>query len=283
MIKDMHDQELSKNTIIGVIGGAGPEACIDFQHKLLNLMHTKKEILRDKDHIRVITDNNTELTNRDHHFFSAGNSLQQQISKSLKLLESAGVSVAAIVCNSAHIYFDEIQSYTSIKLINILHVVGNYLKKNNIKKIGLLCSLSMYKSEHYKKILEKYGITVVVPDKKNQIRLAQVIYSIKAGIHDTDQNHSKLKYSRLLEIYKYNLAQLITQSEYEDLEFVSPKKLFRVIIENLSTKEKINHFVLGCTELPLAKTWYKDFDSNFIDPNFLLANALLETALARTQ
>jgi aspartate racemase len=266
-----------QESIIGIIGGAGPEACIDFQAKLLQLMQKKITILGDKNHPRVIIDNNTSFINRDYQFFNRanGNELQRQILESLKLLESAKVSVAAIICNSAHIYFEQIQQSTSIELINILRIVGQHLQNNKIKKIGLLCTLAMYNSNIYKELLEEYGVVVVVPNRRNQVRLSQIIYLIKAGLYKNNATN----HGRLFDIYNHNLMPLITETEYHNLEFTSPQDLFTNVIKDLENTEKVNHFVLGCTELPLISHWYKNFNSQFIDPNLLLANAVLDKCI----
>ncbi len=266
-----------QEAIIGIIGGAGPEACIDFQTKLLQSMQTKITILGDKNHPRVIVDNNTSFINRDHQFFSKnnGDELQYQILESLKLLESAKVSVAAIICNSAHIYFEQIQKSTSIELINILHIVGQHLQNNKIKKVGLLCTLAMYNSNIYKELLKEYGVVVAIPSRRNQIRLSQVIYLIKAGLY----KNIPINNGRLYDIYRHNLMPLITETEYHDLEFISPQNLFTKVIKNLENTEEVNHFVLGCTELPLINHWYKNFNSQFIDPNLLLADAVLDKCI----
>ena len=141
--------------ILGIIGGAGPDACIDIQKKLSKLMKKQCNALTDQEHFRVFVDNNTKLQNRDLSSQKKDNTLLQQLQESINKLEQFGVNIAAIACNSAHIHFSALQKNTRISLVNMIEVTADKLHKNNIKEVVLLCTASSYKNQLYANALKK--------------------------------------------------------------------------------------------------------------------------------
>lgn len=268
-----------KNSVIGILGGAGPEATIDFQKKLLLSMQKRLMPISDNDYIRVITDNNTTLINRDHQYISAEssckeNSLILKKLNSLRYFEALNVSAVAIPCNSAHVYFDSIQSQTSLEIVHIIEGVAEYLIKNGCKKVGLLSSLSTYKSGLYNSYLSKYGITVCEPSRGNQIKVAQIIYLLKAGLF----NDAKPDFKKYRDVYAFNLKPVLSESEYLLLDFSHPKDLLRLVIDDLLSNQ-VCDVILGCTELPLIIDYFRKFNGNFIDVNELYADKVLKKVL----
>lgn len=263
-----------KKSIIGLLGGAGPEACIDVQRKILQITQKKKAILSDHCHYHVITDNNTNLINRDKQFhLKFENLLIHQYKKTLDLFEAYNVSFGAITCNSAHLYFQEIQSLTKIKLVNMIDCVVNFLKKERISEVGLLSSFSTYKSKLYDDALKKHNIYTIVPSESDQIKISHVIYAIKAGLFNTEL--SPEENAKLLSVYKYNMHELMQSSECQPINISRPDILLKEVIVNLQ-KNGVRRFVLGCTELPLINNWLDNLGIEYIDANMLLALALVE-------
>lgn len=259
--------------ILGLIGGAGPDACIDIQKKLSKLMKTHCNALTDQEHFRVFVDNNTTLQNRDLSSQKQDNTLLRQLQESIKKLEQFGVSIAAIACNSAHIHFSALQKNTSINLVNMIEVTADKLHKNNIKEVVLLCTASSYRNQLYANAFKKREIITHLANKNQQLKLSKIIYAIKAGCfytQDTNKINSVYAYVDKLLNKEFNI--------FENEPLSPPSKLFQDIINQIY-QSGYKDVVLGCTELPLLNKFYDDFvGMKFHDPNYFLAEKMINIA-----
>lgn len=259
--------------ILGIIGGAGPDACIDIQKKLSKLMKKHCNALTDQEHFRVFVDNNTTLQNRDLSSQKKDNTLLQQLQESINKLEQFGVNIAAIACNSAHIHFTALQKNTRIRLVNMIEVTSDKLQKNNIKEVVLLCTASSYKNQLYVDAFKKREIITHLANKTQQLKLSKIIYAIKAGcFHTQDTN-------KINSVYAYVNTLLSEEFHaFENEPLLPPKKLFQDIINEIY-QSGCRDVVLGCTELPLLNKFYDGFVGiQFHDPNYFLAEKMIDVA-----
>lgn len=60
----------AKKAIIGIIGGAGPDATVDLQIKILRSIKRRINVMSDQDHYQIIVDNNSCLADRTSDFYS---------------------------------------------------------------------------------------------------------------------------------------------------------------------------------------------------------------------
>ena len=84
--------------VLGVLGGMGPAATLDFLAKLQAMTPAQK----DADHIRVIVDINPQVPDRNDPFARPGPVLAEMAGG----LRGAGAEVLAIACNTAHVHAD---------------------------------------------------------------------------------------------------------------------------------------------------------------------------------
>ena len=258
--------------IIGLVGGAGPDACIDIQKKLFNLMKKKCNAIKDQDHYRVIVDNNTTIINRDIDRDDKNEIMFYQLMESIRWFESCGVNIASITCNSAHVCFNKLRKETDIKLISIIETTVNNLYKKGIREVFLLSTPSSYKNSLYLKAFSRYGVKANILSIDHQLNLAKVIYSIKAGCF------YKTTYEELRRIYSYVNDLIEKKHTCEENIFLPPGELIDVIINEIR-QLNIENVVLACTELPMLENYYAKFSGiNFHDPNYFLAEKLIDTA-----
>jgi aspartate racemase len=249
--------------IIGIIGGAGPDAAIDLQMKLSYEMKKQLNARSDAEHVRVIVDNDPQLAAT----FNSTNSLKHYVA-SAKSLEMMGANLILIACNAAHIHIDDIQKLISVPILNMIEVTAEFIKQNNqdIITIALLASHVTIKSELYQKALSRYNIAVELPNYYYQGLLLLAISGIKAGCM-SDKNLDKRK---LYEVYsRFNI--------YEQLKdkVPSPETLIYEIIEYLQ-KNKLYNIILGCTELPISLKKTKYNRCNIFDPTAILAEKAIQ-------
>jgi aspartate racemase len=124
--------------LVGVLGGMGPLATVDFMHKLV----AATPAASDQEHVPALISSIPQIPDRTRAFQRKGVSPLPALIACAKRLEAAGVGVIVIACNTAHLWFDEIQSQVAIPM---LHIVDATLKKASTAhasaaRIGLLAT-----------------------------------------------------------------------------------------------------------------------------------------------
>lgn len=197
---------------IGVLGGMGPESTALFFQRIIQLTPAQK----DQDHIPVIIYNDPQIPDRSKAILEQGASPLPALLKGIEVLEKAGSDFICIPCNTAHYYFEQMESASHVPLINLIEemVKVTLSEYDNVKSVGLLATIGTVKSKIYQKAFQKENIKVVVPDDWELNDLHSAIRRLKGQSKDS----------------------------YSILKFA----------ENLMKKE-IQVLLLGCTELSLVR------------------------------
>ncbi len=257
-----------QNPLIGIIGGTGPESTILMQKQLLEIMKKRLKPLKDQDYYGVIVDNNPQIIDRTVALKNNDKSIVQLYIKRARDLEHLGVNLIIISCNTAHAFFDKIQSALSIKILNlieetVLHFVSTY---PSVKIVGLLATLGTLNSKIYQEVFSRHGVKVIVCDEDIQLKVHQAIYGIKAG-YTGNSLRGTAGPQNLYKIYKSFDKNLTFQ------EVKLPKRIISDALENIRLKSpQVQHIILGCTELPIiCKISQQNY--KLIDPNKIIAES----------
>ncbi len=225
--------------IIGILGGMGPEATIDLFYKIIKFTPAQK----DQDHLRIIIDNNPKIPDRTAAILGKGEDPLPALQETAQNLEKAGADFIVIPCNTAHYFLSSIQESVNIPVLNMIEETAKETKKRipQIKKVGLLASIGVYKSEIYHQHFKKFNIEVISPEEKDRGKVMKVIYTVKAG--------------DLSEEVKKNILKITQKLIDKGAEAV----------------------IAGCTEIPLI---LKEEDILFplIDPTQVLAKIAVQKA-----
>jgi aspartate racemase len=225
--------------IIGILGGMGPEATIDLFYKIIKFTPAEK----DQEHLRIIIDNNPKIPDRTAAILGKGEDPLPALQETAQNLEKAGADFIVIPCNTAHYFLSSIQESVNIPVLNMIEETAKETKKRipQIKKVGLLASIGVYKSEIYHQHFKKFNIEVISPEEKDKEEIMKVIYTIKAG----------------------------------DLSKSVKKNILKI------TQKLINKgaeaIIAGCTEIPLILK-EGDVSVPLIDPTQILARIAVQKA-----
>lgn len=115
--------------VLGILGGMGPLATVDFMSKVI--AHTPAK--QDQDHVPMVISSIPQVPDRTLAFRGEGDSPFDAMLKSAKRLVAAGVDSIVITCNTAHLWFDQIQSAINLPMI---HIVDAALEKA-IEQVGI--------------------------------------------------------------------------------------------------------------------------------------------------
>ncbi len=129
---------------IGILGGIGPESTADFYLRFINLFQKSEKPRSNTDFPQIIVNSipAPEL------YLSEQPNLEQYI-QGVKKLESFGVSFISIVCNTAHLFYEELQKSVSIPIIDLRKEVEAYLEKSDSLSFILFGSGAIIKHNLY--------------------------------------------------------------------------------------------------------------------------------------
>ena len=222
--------------MIGILGGMGTQAGLDFCNKLAKFYRGKL----DQDYPMFVLFNKSNTPRRPENL-KRYNKILKELVSGCKMLEKNKCKFIVMPCNTAHYWHKDIQKKIKVPLLSMTKEVYLYTSKTCKKnsKIGILCTEATLKTKIYNKYFDK-KFNLISPNKnmqKNSVNKA--INFVKRG---------KVK---------------------------EAEKILKPAV-NYLIKQKCKKIILGCTELPIAIFAYKSFKKAkesklFIDPNLLLA------------
>lgn len=121
-------------------------------------------------------------------------------------LEKGGADFVMICTNTMHKMAKEVQDGIAIPLLHIADATGEVIAGKGITKIGLLGTKYTMEHDFYKgRLIEKFGLEVVVPDETDRQTVHDIIYDeLCLGVIKED---SKKKYQAIIQKLKAQGAQ----------------------------------------------------------------------------
>tara|TARA_B100000767_G_scaffold188540_1_gene175871 strand:+ start:995 stop:1741 length:747 start_codon:yes stop_codon:yes gene_type:complete len=241
--------------MIGILGGMGTQAGLDFCNKLamlnrgkidqeypLFMLYNKSNIPGRPESIGVQTRTFSSLP-RNAKSITKYNKVLKSLLEGCKLLERSGCKFIVIPCNTAHYWYEDLKRKIKIPIINMPNEVFLYTKKicKKDSKIGLLATEGTIKTEIYEKLF------------KNKYELIKPLHNLQVQSVNKTIKHVKMGNIKLAE--------------------KSIKPAIKYLINNNCKK-----IILGCTELPIAIFAFKSLNNIkvsklYLDPNLILANS----------
>ena len=157
--------------VLGVLGGMGPAATLDFLTKLQALTPAE----RDQDHIRTLVDINPQVPDRNDPLNKPGPVLAEMAGA----LRGAGADVLAIACNTAHAYADVIVRASGLPLIDMIGTAAAAARDTGARRAGVLGTRQALKL--YREYLAAQGMGIVTLEADRQEQFLELIYKIKSG------------------------------------------------------------------------------------------------------
>ena len=168
---------------IGVVGGMGPWATLDFFEKVLRATPAR----RDQEHLRLIIDNNPKIPDRGPAILGDGEDPTPALVATARNVEAAGADLIVIPCNTAHYFFQAIQAAVRVPVVHIMQEVAGAASRRfpRIGRVGLLATRATVATGLYQDAFRPLGAEVLVPDERGQEVIDRLIYAIKAqGVDD---------------------------------------------------------------------------------------------------
>ena len=227
--------------MIGILGGMGTQAGLDFCNKLAKFYRGKL----DQDYPMFVLFNKSNTPRRPENL-KKYNKILKELVFGCKMLENNKCKFIVMPCNTAHYWHKDIQKKIKVPLLSMpkeVYLHANKTCKKN-SKIGILCTEATLKTKIYNKYFDK-----------------------KFNLISPNTNTQKSSVNKAI-----NLVKMGKVKEAE--------KALKAAV-NYLIKQKCKKIILGCTELPIAIFAYKSFKTIksskiFLDPNLILANAAMK-------
>ena len=227
--------------MIGILGGMGTQAGLDFCSKLAKLNRGKA----DQKYPLFVLYNKSNIPDRKQNL-KKYNKVLKSLIEGCKFLQKSKCKFISIPCNTAHYWYKDLRKKIKIPILNMPEIV--YLNaKNNLKKnskIGLLATEATIKTGVYSHYFNKKFLLI----------------SPNATLQQKSVNKS---------------IKLVKMGKTKEAERAIKPAV------NYLIKKKCKKIILGCTELPIAIFAYKSFKKAklskiFMDPNLILAEASMK-------
>ena len=124
--------------VVGVLGGMGPLATIDFLRKMV----AATPATADQEHVPVVVSSIPQVPDRTEAFRGAGPSPRQAMVASGRRLADAGVGLVVMPCNTAHLWFDELQRELGLPMLHLVDaaIEDAMALADGTRRIGLLAT-----------------------------------------------------------------------------------------------------------------------------------------------
>lgn len=166
--------------MIGVLGGMGPAATVDFLGKLVTLTDAEK----DQDHVPVIVLNDPRIPDRTQAILSGGPSPLPMLKDFVDYLQQFDVDLIVMPCNSAHYWYEKLVENCDVPILSIISATVDEVSKVAAPgdKIGILATSGTRYAKIYDIALIAAGFSIeLLTETEQDMFVSSGINLIKAG------------------------------------------------------------------------------------------------------
>jgi len=200
--------------VIGLIGGMSWESSLEYYRVInetvkekLGRLHSARSIMYSVDFDEI------EILQRQGKWDKA----TEFMIDAAQRVEKGGADFVIICTNTMHKMAEEVQKNIKIPLLHIADATAEKIKKQGLKKVGLLGTKFTMEEDFYKgRLVEKHDLEVIIPNEEERKLIHHILYS---------------------------------ELCLGEIKSLSKDKFIR-IIKNLSAIGA-EGVILGCTEIPL--------------------------------
>ncbi|TFG40729.1 MAG: amino acid racemase [Chromatiales bacterium] len=170
--------------LVGVIGGMGPDATVDFMSRVLAATPASK----DQDHVRMVIEHNPRIPSRQMAMRGAGENPGPVIAAMAARLESAGADFLVMPCNLAHAWQGDILAATTIPFVSIIDesVKSALCRSGEQSAVGLMTTPGCFTAGLYQQALADADRAVIAQTPDELAETMRLVEKIKAGDRSQD-------------------------------------------------------------------------------------------------
>jgi len=199
---------------IGIVGGLGPEATVDYYKELISTFNTRDGDIKYPE-IIIYSVNMYEflqlLKEKKHEQATV------YLLEKIESLRQAGAEFAAMSANTPHMLFEPVSQRSPLPLISIVEATRKEASRKGLKRPGLLGTGFTMNSSFYADVFRKHDMEVSVPGNDDR------------------------------ELINYKLFSEIELGIFKD----ETREMLISMIGKMVKEQNIDSVILGCTEFPL--------------------------------
>lgn len=169
--------------VVGVLGGMGPDATVDFFGKLVRAT----KAARDQDHLRIVIDNDPTVPDRSAAIAGRGASPAPRLAAMTRGLVAQGAELLVMPCNAAHAFADAVREAAGeVPFLDLIEttVVATRARLPGVRAVGLLATDGALAARLYQDAYAAAGVRALVPGADDQRLVMAAIYAVKRGTVD---------------------------------------------------------------------------------------------------
>lgn len=229
--------------LIGVLGGMGPSATIDFLTKL----RAATAAARDQDHVPVIVHCVPQIPDRVVAILDGSDEPFLPLLAGVRVLERAGVTAIVMACNTAHHWHARLSREADVPILHIAHAVRHQLADAGglAGRIALMGTRGTREARLYEGVFDAGNAELLLPNVRAQNAIDRAIAAVKEN------------------------------------RIVPARAAAGEAVRILLDEQKADRLLLACTELPIALQGASPPDL-CIDATLALAQACVKLSLGFT-
>jgi aspartate racemase len=202
---------------IGLLGGLGPEATLDYYREIINAFKSRDSSLNYPE-IIIYSVNMAEflvmMNKKDYE------KVIDYLLQKIENMRKGGADFAAISANTPHLVFDRLKKRSTLPLVSIVEAVCDEAIRLGFKRPALLGTGFTMSGTFYQEVFNRNDIDLIIPDEEDRKVINEKLFTeIELGIFTKET-----------------------------------RDLFVGIIQKMKQQRKIDSVILGCTEFPLLLT-----------------------------
>lgn len=156
----------STRPLLGVLGGMGPLATVDFLAKLIE----ETPAVRDADHVPVVVYSVPQIPDRPGAILEGAESPLPAMAAGIRTLTRAGATVIAIACNTAHYWYDALAREAGVPILHIAEAACNVLEARcpGAATVGLIGTKGTIAAGFFQQRLAASGMRVLLNSEAEQ-------------------------------------------------------------------------------------------------------------------
>jgi aspartate racemase len=165
---------------VGVLGGMGPEATVDFFAKLV----AATPAARDTDHLRIVIDDDPSVPDRSAGVAGTGPSPGPHLARMARGLVGLGADLLVMPCNGAHAFEAEVRAAVpGVRFLSLIDatVAATRARRPDVRHVGLLGTDATLASGIYHRAFAAAGVRVSTPTGDDQRLVMAAIHAVKGG------------------------------------------------------------------------------------------------------
>jgi len=171
--------DTQQQALLGILGGMGPLATVDFLGKLTRLTPASC----DQEHLPWVTASQPGIPDRSAAIKAGNDGPGPYLTKGVAWLAAQGVRLIAIPCNTSHFLFERMQAASRAPILNIADATIEELRLSSepAGAIAILATRGTVQAGIYSQRLAANGFELAAISEDEQCVVDQIIKDVKGG------------------------------------------------------------------------------------------------------